>query len=237
MTGLIAYDLGQPNPMPLVTAPVQRGWMDATRERFAYRCLPMLIANQSGWFVLGVHKISAVWDGGDSTEALSIEYVDGILPRYASSHFGHGILTFTMTHIFRTSPGWNLQVRGPANSPKDGVSPLEGIVETDWAESSFTMNWQLTRPHHRVTFEIGEPIAQLVPMRRGELEGIHPEVRSISDDPEMKAGYEAFAASRSSFNENRAAGKWQRHYLRGETVTSEKAPQHQTALNLREFAR
>ena len=50
-----------------------------------------------------------------------------------ASHFGDGILTWHLPILFRTPPGYNLLVRGPANYPKDAVSPLEGIVETDWA--------------------------------------------------------------------------------------------------------
>jgi Family of unknown function (DUF6065) len=45
------------------------------------------------------------------------------------------------TRVFRTPPGCNLYVRGPANSPKDGIAALEGIIETDWSEATFTMNW------------------------------------------------------------------------------------------------
>jgi hypothetical protein len=30
------------------------------------------------------------------------------------------------------------------------ISPLDGIVETDWLEATFTMNWKLTRPNHTV---------------------------------------------------------------------------------------
>jgi hypothetical protein len=47
----------------------------------------------------------------------------------AMRHFGHGILTLHLPFLFRTPPGWNLLVRGPANRPKDGAAPLEGLVE------------------------------------------------------------------------------------------------------------
>ena len=63
-----------------------------------------------------------------------------------SSNFGYGIVTWYLPYLFRTSPGYNLWVRGPVNSPKDGIVPLEGLVETDWAEATFTVNWKITRP-------------------------------------------------------------------------------------------
>ena len=80
------------------------------------------------------------------------------------STFGSGILTFTIGYLFRTAPGYNLHVRGPANSPKDGIVALEGVVESDWTEAAFTMNWKVTRPNHPVVFEENEPIAMISPL-------------------------------------------------------------------------
>jgi hypothetical protein len=89
--------------------------MDATGQRFAYRCLPLLMANQAGWLLLNSHGLRATWDGGDGTQALRLEYVSGEPPYPATSHFGHGILTWHVPYLFRTPPGYNLLARGPAN--------------------------------------------------------------------------------------------------------------------------
>lgn len=40
-----------PAGLPLTPAPIDRDWMDATPDRFAYRCLPLVIANQAGWVI------------------------------------------------------------------------------------------------------------------------------------------------------------------------------------------
>ena len=58
-------------------------------------------------------------------------------------------------------------------------------METDWLESTFTMNWKLTRANLPVIFEAGEPICMLVPHRRGELEAFEPEIREIREEPEQ----------------------------------------------------
>ena len=88
---LIAYRVSA-GP-PLQQAPAARVWLDASDQRFAYTCLPLLIANQAGWFLLNSHTFRATWDGGDGLEALRLEYFTG-LPHYpATSHFGQGILT------------------------------------------------------------------------------------------------------------------------------------------------
>jgi LPS sulfotransferase NodH len=239
---IIAYDLGSNASLRLVAAPQRRGWMDATPNRFAYRCLPLVIANQAGWLLLCPTRLSAIWNGDPSLEALTVQYEEGETQRVATSHFGSGILTFTMNFIFRTPRGVNLYVRGPANLPKDGIYPLEGIIETDWSEATFTMNWKMMRPHVPVIFEKNEPFAMVSPIARGELERYRPEIRPIADNPSLDAGFRAFAASRASFNlalkvkdsPEQKMG-WQRDYIRGQTVTAKKAREHQTTLKLPEF--
>jgi len=135
-----------------------------------------------------------------------------------------------------------LLVRGPANWPKDGIAPLEGVVETDWSEAPFTMNWKMTRPVHRVIFEEGEPIALLVPQRRGELEKFQPELRAIEDVPELHQGYQQWLQSRKSFiaglcrpGSEEVKQGWQKHYFQGVHLNRTAAPKHQTKLKLKDF--
>ena len=126
--------------------------------------------------------------------------------------------------------------------PKDGVSALEGIVETDWVDSTFTMNWKLTRANHQVVFEAGEPIAMISPVRRGELEQFAAEIQPLSENREMFRNYTTWSKSRDNFNADlkvtgSAAKKagWQKDYTRGRTITGETTPEHQTALELKDF--
>ncbi|MDT5412096.1 MAG: hypothetical protein QOG14_4316, partial [Mycobacterium sp.] len=47
---------------PQITpAPVSRTWMSETREGWPTRCLPMLIANQSGWELRNPSAFTATW--------------------------------------------------------------------------------------------------------------------------------------------------------------------------------
>ena len=41
-----------PDAPPIRAALPSREWMDQTTERFAYRCLPLTIANTHGWEIL-----------------------------------------------------------------------------------------------------------------------------------------------------------------------------------------
>lgn len=143
--------------MPIVAATRIRDWIDATDQQFARRCLPLLIANQAGWFILNTHALRVTWDGGDGQDALSLEWLSSEPLYPALSRFGHGILTWTVPYLFRTPPGVQLLARGPANWPKDGVSALEGLVGTDWSVATFTMNWIMMAVDHGVEFQAGEP--------------------------------------------------------------------------------
>lgn len=239
---LIAYDVGSPMKTTLNPGGPTRAWMNATPNRFAYRCLPMVIANQWGWLIETTHRVEAIWDGSQQPAGLVVTS-DAPDRCIAASHFGSGVLTFHVAHLFRTPPGYNLHVRGPANWPKDGISPLEGIIETDWMEATFTMNWKVTRPNHPIVFEAGEPVAMISLVRRGELEQVTPEIQMLAKDQEMLEKYTAWSKSRETFNadlkvpgsEAKKAG-WQKDYMRGRTVTGDVARDHQTALDLRDFA-
>jgi hypothetical protein len=234
-------------PMRLIPAPSNRHWMHATADHFAERCLPLVIANQAGWLILNSHSLRVTWSGGNDLASIKIDYLRNLPPYPAVSHFGHGILTWHVPYVFKTSPGYNLLVRGPSNWPKDGVCPLEGIVETDWSVATFTMNWKLTRPNQSVTFEVDEPICMLVPQRRGELESFHPHVEAIDGEPELRRRYQMWSASRARFlrelrsplqsaSSATARQVWQKHYFQGKSPSGDDTSEHQTKLKLREFS-
>jgi hypothetical protein len=241
---LTAYALENHPEMRIEAAPPGRDWMDNTHERFAYRCLPMLLANQAGWFVLNSHNFRAYWDGTEGLSGVSIIYLDGKPPFPATSMFGLGIVTFTIPYLFRTPPDYNLLARGPANCPKDGVYALEGLIETDWAVASFTMNWKITRPDQVVTFETGEPICMIVPQLRRELETFDPRIEEIGSDRELAEAHRIWASGRFRFKSSlRTVGRkvigktWQKHYFNGTSPNGDSATDHQTKLSLREFVR
>jgi hypothetical protein len=238
---LIAYHLGLEIPQ-LRPAPVERPWMEATTSRFAYRCLPLNIANQYGWELLSPVSFEAEWDGGDHTTAIKITQLDDGWPE-PMTHFGHGVLTFHVNCLFRTDPEVQLMVTGPINRPKDGIYPLSGIIETDWSHYTFTMNWLFTRPFHPVRFHKGEPIAHIMPVSLPMMEAVEPEIRALEQaEPDRWAGYQEWQVSRNAFNQGLAAGdpkvleeKWQRGYFRGIDHTGAKRPEHFTKVAVKPF--
>ena len=262
---IIAYEIYDRAHLELTTAPVERDWMDASPQRFAYRCLPLAIANQAGWFIHNPATFSAVWDGGSFRDNVRVEFeAPGVKPSanpwaisvdssYISamaavrddrvtSHFGVGTVTFSMPFLFHTPPGINLWVKGPTNWIKDGAQALEGIVETDWLPATFTMNWKLTRPNFPVRFEKGEPICMIVPVPRGMAESLTPVRLPLRSNAELAKEYNEWLQSRSQFIQGLEAREpetvrrgWQRDYVHGVLPSGAKAPEHQTRLNLKEF--
>ncbi len=181
--------------------------MDKTPGAFAYHCLPLVMANSLGWFVINDVPCEMEWDGTEPssrparsgpTEELT-ENQKHFLP---SSHFGSGVVTFHAEFMFWTEQKISLITKGPANMPKHGIQSLEGVIETDWLPYPFTMNWKMTAKNTRVRFERGEPIAQIIPYPAG------PDQRDRAGNPlaagtipELFAKYEDYRKKRTVFNE------------------------------------
>ena len=238
---LTAYRL-RPTGMRLVPSEPRRPWMDATPNGFANRCLPLLIANQNGWLLLNDVRVRCSWDGSAGRDAVTVSYDGDVQPANpALCHFGSGIVTWRLPYLFRTSPGWNLVVRGAPNNPRPDAAPLDAVIETDWSMSPFTINWQITSPHREVVVEQGEPLCLLFPQRRGELESVLTEVVDVEDAPDVHAAVNAWSADRARFLADLPvagtaahARRWQREYFQGRSADDVPGG-HQTRLRLNRF--
>jgi hypothetical protein len=227
------------------TAATRRDWMDAAPESYAYRCLPLNIANSHGWEILSPCGFEAVWNGGPAPEDVSITVDGGTKPEDVPvALFGLGTVTFHVAGLFRTEPGWNLWVGSPPNAAKDGIAALGGIVETDWSPYTFTMNWRFTRPAHRVRFEENEPFCFIFPVQRQLIETVEPQIIPIDNAPELKEQFEAWSVSRNSFQAevlknppSQPHEKWQKLYYRGVDPHGQEAvSDHKSKLRLKEFS-
>jgi hypothetical protein len=218
---ITAYQIHEDDSAPIRPARRERKWMDDAEKKFPYRCLPLVVANQYGWEIPSTHHIRATWDGTSHADGLLVENLSGDGELHASSHFGAGVLTFQIPFLFQTTQGWNLMVRGPTNNPKDGIVPLDGIVETDWSHSTFTMNWRFTRAC-TVEFQLGEPICLFFPIERGALEKFRVELRALESNPELEKKHEEWSAGRDRFllglekeKPHIVAQGWQKEYFQG----------------------
>lgn len=216
-----------PKPPKLVASSTTREWMTETKDHFAYRCTPLAVANSTGWELLNPVGFSATWTGHNDREGGIVvrPHVSGQSLSQIGFYFGHGILSFHPGYLFRTDPGWVVSARGSPNRFKDGIHPLEGLIETNWLPYPFTMNWRFTRPC-TVQFEQGEPFCFLTVVPSTAIEAVQPRIMPIESEPELEKEYKTWSADRAKFNsaiyigQAKAAGdKWQKYYLAGRSPT------------------
>jgi hypothetical protein len=245
---LLAFPLGN-GPWPRIAPAARwRKWMNDTHARWANRCLPLLVANEHGWVLLNSYPFVATWTGEDHQTSLKIEFSGEEVPPQPrpESHFGYGIVTWTIPYLFQTPPGYNLLVRGPANWPKDGAHALEGLVETDWSLATFTMNWKITRPNHPVSFDEDEPYCMIVPQRRGELRSFRPRIRQLAQAPDIREAVDRHAESRHQLSVGKFLAEhslefephtlaWEQDYFRGRRLDGTLAAEHEKHLRLPDF--
>ena len=223
---LTCYQI-DPQAPALVPGQPDRTWMDKFSHRHPYRCLPLVFANTSGWELLSPVAFTATWNGGPLGTDIVLEPTGDTtrehLQRWATSHFGGGVLTFHTGYLFRTEPGWDVWAGGPPNLIKDGIQALTGITETFWLPFPFTMNWHFTRPG-TVSFEKNEPYCFITPTQHHALDDIEPVIKPIESDAELHAQFVAWGSSRSKFIEDLKDREsdavkqgWQRDYFQGRT--------------------
>ena len=78
--------------------------MDETKG-FAYRCLPLTMANHMGWVIRCPCDFAVTWNGLPGKDNLYFTYRPDVPYDLISSftnHFGHGILTISLPWLFRT---------------------------------------------------------------------------------------------------------------------------------------
>lgn len=180
--------------------------MNETTNGFANRCLPLRIASGHGWEVINPFRFGAIWTGGDNQDAVLIQS-DRDVSHWVKSHFGFGTITFSM-HFLLVTQGVHTMVTGPCNEVRDAIQPLAGIIETDWAHMTFTMNWKFTRPNEPVIFDEGEPICQFFPLpcmveSKGAQIRIDEdalEYGELKDHPELDAKYRAWSKKRDALH-------------------------------------
>ncbi|MGQ0628118.1 MAG: DUF6065 family protein [Phycisphaerales bacterium] len=238
---LIAHPVSNTANWSIEPAGGRRDWMDQTPEKFAYRCLPLVMANHAGWIVRSPLTFSAIWNGKQDTRSVTLKFPDGegMNMNQIRGHFGAGVITFSLPWLFRTSPGYGLWVRGPTNAIKDNLIPLDGIVETDWAPYSFTMNWRVMRRNTEVYFRKGDEIALLTPYPLALLESVQPRFESLDANPVLKQDFERFTADRAAnirkISETNQTS-WSMDYMRGHRPDGTEVTAHRKAWQLRPFA-
>jgi hypothetical protein len=191
----------------IVPLNLQREWMTETENKFAYKCLPLNIANQYGWAVLNPVDFSVSWYGGahgDDVDVFSNDpnFVDDIIV----SHFGEGTFTITLDFIIKTPEGYSTYIRGIPNKIEKLIKPLDAIVETDWLPYTFTYNFKFNDVGV-VHFKKDEPLFCFFPIERNTVENFKISELPISGNLEMKDDFEKLSNLRITAAENSSGKK------------------------------
>lgn len=203
---------------------VRRNWMDESSGN-PYRCLPLTIGNQFGWTISCPFDFKAIWNGNNNPEdAFEIDltnrkdYKDEKYQysNYVSSHFGDGILTFSLPYLFKTEKKYGLMVRGPTNHVKFNITYLDAFVETDWLNFTFTYNIKFQKPNIEVEFKEGEPLLSFFPFKLEDLENVDFQFSSIHNDKNLLKNYNDYSSLRVKWNKEVGSSDWMKDYYKGD---------------------
>ena len=133
-----------------------RSWMDSTFSKHAYRCAPLVNANQYGWEVILPETVS-VTKNQQGVVSITSKTSKSISPICGTTILNESI-AFYPNLIFVTEPGYSIRVSGPPNLFIRGAQAYEAIVPTSWWHESFQFSWRIIEPDIEVTFNKNMPI-------------------------------------------------------------------------------
>ena len=216
-------------PNVIKPCPRKREWFTPN----FYRCLPLTIGNQYGFYIMSEYAFSVTWNGGDEPKDITLEVEGETKNLYPEilTHFGSGVVTVGPPFTLRTPPGVNLMTINPPNVLIPNVTVMTGVVETDNLRRTFTFNLKIQIPNIKVHFPAGVPFAGFIPIPR-----------YFADQFELKDATEIFPqdvileeqkattdAIQHRFDvEYKSPKGVGRHYLNGRDVYGNKFQDHQT---------
>ncbi len=125
-----------------------------------------------GFDLLCPQAFEATWNGGPDAGDVEIHCPAG--PADAAQGFvrggGEGRLTFHPGYQFKTESDQVLWARGPIPAAKDGLVPLEALIDSSFLPSTLTLSWRFTRPGQTVRFAAGEPFCTVLPYPKSGLQ-------------------------------------------------------------------
>jgi hypothetical protein len=199
----------------IVPLSLNRKWMNDTNKKFAYKCLPLNIANQYGWAVLSPANFSVSWYGGSGKEQVEVFSSDpDFLESIIVSHFGEATFTLQLDFVIQTPENYSLYIRGVPNEINSTIRPLDAIVETDWLPFTFSYNYKFAETG-TVDFKRGDPLFVFFPIERNSVENFKLKQINIEDNQDLYQDFLDYSDSRISFNKDQNDNKFQRFYQDG----------------------
>ena len=125
----------QDRPPEIVPGRAQRNWMEVFAYRHPYRCLPLTMANTTGWEILCPVSFTATWNGGMGEKDITFR-AEG----YRLHATDVGVTTDRygafLDLVARTSRRWIFGVR------YDYAEAPRGLEDTEWRVTPTITWWQ-----------------------------------------------------------------------------------------------
>jgi hypothetical protein len=154
-----------PDLVPVPAAKRRTWWEeDAKTAAHARHCLPLLMANSLGFYVLSPGGFRVIWSGDPGEDAI-VERLDSSEHFVVDNHSARGSFTVQPGFIATTSRvGDFIFFKGIANERFGWYTVMEALVEAWWQPGEIGLVCLLNRPGEFVV-ERGHPIAQMVVYR------------------------------------------------------------------------
>jgi hypothetical protein len=146
--------------LPIPASRYRRWWEEDTKTKnHAKFCLPMVMANSYGFYLLSPADISIKWSGKNEDNA-EVATFNNSTHGVVDNHSAHGSFTIQAKFIPRT-PSNVFTLIKPLPNVKMPFTVLEGLMETWWLVADFGIVCLVNEPGE---FHIpkGSPIAQMV---------------------------------------------------------------------------
>jgi hypothetical protein len=183
------------NPPEIKQSRFNRDWMDATYNKHAYQCLPLTVANVTGWELILQQDVVVQWDGGNTVpKVLEGEKFDD---RPIAIPSIIGMMSFTTGWAFNTEDGYSTWISGSPNYFVDGAVPLTASIPSYWWPDEFNMNWQITKVGEPILFPKGMPIMHFIIYPNTLLESTEIVVENLWDKPELMNARQSYGNAKS----------------------------------------
>ena len=171
------------NPPEIKQSRLKRDWMDDAYNKHAYQCLPMTVANVSGWELVLQQDVVVEWDGSNNPpKVLEGEFLNSrsvVIPSII------GIMSFATGWAFGTEEGYSTYISGSPNYFVDGAVPLSATIPSFWWPDEFNMNWKITKINEPVIFPKGMPFMHFTIVKNDLLESVKFKVENLWDKPDL----------------------------------------------------
>lgn len=174
---------------------LKRNWMDESYNKHAYRCLPVTMANVSGWEFILQEEVRVIWSGGNSVPRIvngdessnCLSYKDRVIADCNKI----GMIDFRLGWIFNTEPGYETWLSGPPNLFIDGAVPMNAVIPSYWWPDEVQFNWKITAIDEEVVFPKGMPFA-FFSVFKNELENFDIETEDMWTNHSLMQSRQAY---------------------------------------------